>query len=422
MPIGRGIEAVKIMVPAVSSSPEISGIQRHALNVLRCLLHCPEISAVDLVIAPWQTGLQSANYPADSRLVIHVAQMDPDSFSRNLWYYRGLPRLAARLQPDVVHLSYPVPLHRAAFRCPAVVTLHDLYPYEIPGNFGFPQVVFNRLILQQCLRNADAIACVSDNTLDRLQQYVPPSTWQRAIRIYNCVEPQPVRAIHSPLPGWSGEPFLLSVAQHRKNKNIPLLIRTFDRLLRSSRIHPSTKLVVVGISGPETRHIQRLLRQLGLGRNVLLLQGLSDPELQWCYVRCAALVIPSRTEGFGLPVAEGLLAGCRIVCSDIPAFREVGGAHCRFVALGREEQDRLASAICESLQDPPQQPVPLPHLSANVLAKQYLHLYRTLTPSTLLSHNSEESASPLAAVAKRQPYQEAKPSHPESRSDRRGYI
>jgi glycosyltransferase involved in cell wall biosynthesis len=258
--------------------------------------------------------------------------------------------------------------------------------------------------------------------LDRLQQYVPPSTWQRAIRIYNCVEPQPVRAIHSPLPGWSGEPFLLSVAQHRRNKNIPLLIRTFNRLLRSSRIHPSTKLVVVGISGPETRHIQRLLRQLGLGRNVLLLQGLSDPELQWCYVRCAALVIPSRTEGFGLPVAEGLLAGCRIVCSDISAFREVGGPHCRFVALGSEEEDRLATAIRETLQEPPRQPLSLPHLSTDVLAKQYLRLYGSLTPTNLSLQSTEGLASSLAAAAKQPFYEGASQSRPRGRSDQRGYI
>jgi hypothetical protein len=29
--------------------------------------------------------------------------------------------------------------------------------------------------------------------------------------------------------GWQGRPFLLCVAQHRRNKNIPFLLRVFDR-------------------------------------------------------------------------------------------------------------------------------------------------------------------------------------------------
>ncbi len=36
-------------------------------------------------------------------------------------------------------------------------------------------------------------------------------------------------------------------------------------------------------------------------------------------------MVPSSMEGFGLPIVEGLVCGSRVVCSDIPAFREIGG-------------------------------------------------------------------------------------------------
>ena len=62
-----------------------------------------------------------------------------------------------------------------SLRCPTVVTLHDLYPYEIPQNFRFPHVLVNRFILKQCLSNVDAIACVSDTTIECLRQYVSSS-------------------------------------------------------------------------------------------------------------------------------------------------------------------------------------------------------------------------------------------------------
>lgn len=395
---------MKILIAAASFSSRISGLQRHAFNVVRCLLTQPEISSVHLVVAPWQRELvPAAGLNPGARLAIHIAEMEPSSFSRNLWYYRQLPALAASLHTDVVHLSYPMPVDAASFACPTVVTLHDLYPYEIPLNFGFPKFIFNRLILQECLRNVDAIACVSEATSVRLRQYAPATTWRKAIRIYNCVEAEPLCAIESPIPGWQGEPFLLCVAQHRRNKNIPLLIRTFDHLLRFGQVDPGMKLVVIGIAGPETRGIHRLVSSRGLGRSVHFLEGLSEPELQWCYARCEALAAPSVTEGFGLPVAEALLAGCRVICSDITAHREVGNGYCRFVTLRKNAEEVLAEAIAATLREPTKGPISLPQFSASHLAKQYIGLYCRLVASTALLQNAEFSASLQAAASERQP-------------------
>jgi len=392
---------MKIMVSAASFSSEISGIQRHAFNLVRCLLRRPEISRVDLVVAPWQTNLvRTAGLHRDDRLKTHVADMKQGSLSRNAWYYRKLPMLAALLQPDLVHLTYPVPVDAASIHCPTALTLHDLYPYEIPENFGFPQVIVNRLILKQCLRSVDAIACVSDTTMASLRQHAPASAHEKAVRIYNCVEPEPQRIVRSPIPGWSGEPFLLCIAQHRRNKNIALLIQAVDRLLRASSIPPAMKLVVVGIEGPETRHIQQLISDRGLASRVVLLRGLSEQELQWCYARCEALVVPSKAEGFGLPVAEALLVGCRVVCSDIAALREIGGTHCEYVALGADEVEALAGAIRTTLQGPRKEPVSLPHLSAEVLGRQYLNFYHQLLPSqkSLWNAGSDVAFSAMASA------------------------
>lgn len=373
---------MRILVTVASFSAEMSGVQRHAFNIAHCLLSHPGVSAVDLVVAPWQLSLVEnvAVVVRDARVAVHVAAMGKSSLSRNLWYYRQLPRLAASLRVDLVHLSYPMPLNRGAFRCPVVVTLHDLYPYEIPMNFGFPKFLFNRAVLQQCLRNADAVACVSDATRRALKKYVAMKTSKKAVRIYNCVEPMPPGAQSSPIPGWRGEPFLLCVAQHRRNKNIPLLIQTFARLLETRETSPKMQLVIVGIRGPETKKIGAAIAAHSLNARVHLSAGLSEEQLQWCYTHNEAVVVPSSAEGFGLPVAEALLAGCRVVCSDIPVLREVGGAHCRFVSLEGDAITNLAEGIRTALRTPVPQPVLLPQLSAGVLAQQYIELYQKLLP------------------------------------------
>jgi glycosyltransferase involved in cell wall biosynthesis len=394
---------MKILIAAASFASNMSGLQRHALNVARCLSPEPEISTLHLVIAPWQQSfVQAAGFLQNARIQTHVAEMDRSSLSRNLWYYRKLPKLAAQLHVDLVHLSYPMPVNPAAFHCPTLVTLHDLYPYEMPMNFGFPKFIFNRVVLQQCLRNVDGIACVSEITLLRLRQYLPIAVWRKALRIYNCVEAEPIHNPQPPLPGRHSQPFLLCVAQHRRNKNIPLLIRTFHRMLLASQLAPEMKLIIVGIGGPETPDIHRLVSNLGLGDKVHFLEGVSDSELQWCYTHCEVVVSPSTVEGFGLPVAEALLAGCRIVCSDIPAFREVADGHCRFVTLEKNAEENLVAAIAAALNEPKQSPKFLPQFSAPVLAGQYTRLYRTLIASAISSKNDTVAASINPAASERQ--------------------
>jgi glycosyltransferase involved in cell wall biosynthesis len=386
---------MKILIAAVSFSSNISGVERHALNLMRCLLLQREVSEIHLVVAPWQNQmLQSVQSHVDPRLTTHVAKVHRSSRSRNLWYYRSLPVFAAQLQVDMVHLSFPMPCNGSAFHCPTILTLHDMYPYEIPLNFGFPKFVLNRLALRQCLHNVDAITCVSEATRARLKQYAGARVWQKASQIYNYPMTAPVPSSQSPIPGWKGEPFLLCVAQHRRNKNILTLIRAFDRLLRSGQISSRAQLVVVGIRGPESEAINRLTSRSDLATNIHLLEGLSEPELQWCYLHCEALVAPSLTEGFGLPVVEGLLAGCRIVCSDIPAHREIGEAYCRFVTLGEDSAEAFAVAIASALREPKRQPVFLPMFSAPAIGKQYVALYRRILTSAA-SVPSATTATPI---------------------------
>ena len=391
---------MNILIAAASFASEISGVQRHALNLVRCLLPRPEVATIHLVLAPWQSSfLEDSELAHHRRVTTHIAQLNRSSLSRNLWYYRRLPEMAARLHANLVHLSCPMPVNAAAFHCPTVVTLHDMYPYDIPMNFGFSKFPFNRLVVRQCLRNIDAIACVSDTTVARVSRYFPAAV-AKAVRIYNCVEPVPDTSATAPMPNWDGEPFFLSVAQHRRNKNLPLVIRAFERLLSSGQIAPKAKLVIVGIRGPETATIERLVTRSGLIRSVCFLQGISDSELQWCYRHCEALLAPSITEGFGLPIAEGILAGCRIVASDIPAHREICHRPCTFIQLQEKPEQAMTAAIVAALGAPKPPPEFLPRLSAPVLAEQYVNLYRHLIA---VSAKDRSENRPVALTASERP-------------------
>jgi glycosyltransferase involved in cell wall biosynthesis len=137
-------------------------------------------------------------------------------------------------------------------------------------------------------------------------------------------------------------------------------------------------LVVVGMPGPESADLYAFVHAAHLGERISFVSGISDAELHWCYRNCEVLLVPSTMEGFGLPVIEGLFAGCRIVCSDIPAFREVGGEKCRFVEFGTDAQEAFAREIVASLREPRPAPALLPHLAPGHISQQYLKLYQLL--------------------------------------------
>jgi glycosyltransferase involved in cell wall biosynthesis len=380
---------MRVLVTAVAQPTGISGVQRHAFNLVHCLLQRPEIGAVHLALAPWQQHLPAlAGLEPGDRLRIEIASTQRGALARNLWHLRELPALARAVRADLVHLTHPVPFRSASMPCPVVMTLHDLYPFEIPGNFRFPQVIVNRWILRSALSQADAVCCVSRTTLDRLQVSGLGVASAYAV-VPNCVEPSRTVSACSPVPGWNGEMFLLSVAQHRRNKNLDLLLRTFGYMFAKRSLPPTARLVIVGMEGPETEKLHALVRHLNLPGHVDFLEGLSNAELQWCYLHCTAMVAPSLTEGFGLPIVEARLAGARIVCSDIPAFRELAAPSMHFVNLRENPEMALSAAIEEALLQSRPKPERIRELESNSIAEQYMTLYlATLTLPAGIAHGS----------------------------------
>jgi glycosyltransferase involved in cell wall biosynthesis len=176
-------------------------------------------------------------------------------------------------------------------------------------------------------------------------------------------------------------------------------LRIFERLLQTRRIAAETRLLIVGIPGPETPAIQKFVAASGIANSIILLNGISDAQLNCCYRDCALLLAPSRIEGFGLPVAESMLAGCRVVCSDIPAFRELGANYCHFVSLGPREIDAFVEAVSAALNMARPKPVALPQLSEPVIAEQVMQLYRSLLPAWVES--TESYAAPFLFAGER---------------------
>ncbi len=373
---------MNLLITAISSATGPSGICRHACNLVRCAVSRTEIQRITLAVGKWQEPYFQRSFKLeDARLSVVSVDIANDAFARNLWYLQKLPNLAHDVAADIVHLSFPVPIRRSSLRCPVVVSLHDLYPYDEPDNFGFPKVFFNRVFLQQCLKEVDSIACVSEATLSRVRERFSRLAHRKAVVIYNCVT---IGANESVWTAGERCRFVLMVAQHRANKNIVLAVKAFDELLRRKTVQEQTMLLVVGNRGPETPAIESAIKRRALDKNVRLVDSVSDGELRWLYSNCELLLAPSLVEGFGLPVAEGLLCGSRVVCSDIPAFREIGGEACHYFDLHAESGSAtMVSVISDALRAPVGPTDTHDRFSLEHVAGEYAVLYSRLQEASL---------------------------------------
>ncbi len=125
---------------------------------------------------------------------------------------------------------------------------------------------------------------------------------------------------------------ILAVGSFNIRKNHQSLINAFIH----SSIKDSYTLVLVGDEN-------KVFRDTGINRqtlkdnNITLHNHLSDQELIDLYCQAEILVSLSAYEGFGIPLLEGLFFGCKLVCSDIPVYRELYATVATFTAPYSQE-------------------------------------------------------------------------------------
>lgn len=128
-------------------------------------------------------------------------------------------------------------------------------------------------------------------------------------------------------------PILLLPVRVTPRKNIELALRVLAELRRD---FPSAALVVTGPLGPHSAANHKYFESLSLLRERLGLRGaahfladlvdsfLPDEVIADFYRLADALFLPSREEGFGIPVIEAAFGHLPVFCADIVPLRALG--------------------------------------------------------------------------------------------------
>jgi mannosyltransferase len=218
---------------------------------------------------------------------------------------------------------------------PIVSTVHDMI-HEIFGE-GTARLT---LAKRQSVRNAKAVVAVSKATAadaERLLQISAPiHVVPHGISGTFLAE----QGSAAPALGPSDE--LLFVGSRGSYKNFDLLLEALatDPRLRDLR------LTIVGGRVPPANELAHWREQLGEQR-VFYAGRITDEELRDLYGRSAAFVLPSRYEGFGLPVLEAMAVGCPVACSTGGSLPEVAAGHAQMFDARSTRQcgDAILSAV-----------------------------------------------------------------------------
>jgi mannosyltransferase len=214
---------------------------------------------------------------------------------------------------------------------PTVVTVHDfIYERFSRG----PRRWVHTWQKHAAIRAAHAIICVSNATRDDLLTYVGVGRGQSVHVIPNGVSAC-FRPIGSAPPV---RPFVLFVGARGGYKNFGLAVRALAWL-------PDVELHCVGGGGLRPDELRGVPEPLA--RRVRHLGQVDDETLNRLYNQAVCLVYPSRYEGFGIPVAEAMRAGCPVASVACKAVLEVGGD--ALAVAEAAEPDALAAAIARTM-------------------------------------------------------------------------
>jgi glycosyltransferase involved in cell wall biosynthesis len=264
-----------------------------------------------------------------------------------------LVRLPKRLpwdDYDIFHaphfmLPFGVPL-------PSVVTLHDLIHIQHPERAFYPYVA--NFLIRSALKRATRVVSVSQSTYDDLRRLVGDSSKvMRNVRVVsNAVDPfflsPPLDTSHVAVAR-AKKPFFLCVLSNAKpHKGLEDLMQAwtvFKAHLSNKRMSEqgaservgeelrpgkasqnarnTPRLVIAGLGTDKICDNAELLQRVAERDDVILLGAVSKEELRSWYQAADSVVVPSRAEGFGLPVIEAHACGTSVVMRPVPALLEL---------------------------------------------------------------------------------------------------
>lgn len=253
-----------------------------------------------------------------------------------------------RLKPDLVHFTM-TPLEPMFYFGKRITTAHDLTmlryarPGRLPVWLHAIRMAGYRMLFWWSLRLAKRVIVPSKFVKEDLVSLYPFVSGKVDIT-YEASEPQladkpePVKGVE--------KPFLLHVGSPFPHKNIDRLVMAFEAL---SHTNPDLQLVLAGKKEFYFNKLDKWIQESPVHSSIKTTGFVSSAQLKWLYQNAEAYVLPSLSEGFGLPGLEAMAHGCPLVSSNATCLPEVYGDGAHY--FDPNNTDEIAAKTEEVIKD-----------------------------------------------------------------------
>jgi glycosyltransferase involved in cell wall biosynthesis len=265
-----------------------------------------------------------------------------------LWEQISIPRLVRDCRIE----TFLAPFNTAPLRLPPAVKLvmvvYDLiFMDKLPLSHSLYQNagrLYRRFVVPRAIEQAAVVITVSEYTASQLRSRLKVDAGRiRVIPVSLGDEwflERPVsRRDHR---------YIFAVAGEAPSKNLSRAIAAFAQCRR--RTGNDLRMKVAGVKPKFHAQFQEEARRLEVTDSVNFLPYIPETELRELYQNAELFMMPSLSEGFGIPVLEAMAAGLPVVASRLPALQEVGGAAAGYFDPTSPEE--MASTMFEVLADP----------------------------------------------------------------------
>jgi glycosyltransferase involved in cell wall biosynthesis len=258
----------------------------------------------------------------------------------------GLLKQINGLKADLVHFA--IVQQPILYRGKVVTTIHDLTtarfvnPDKKRTVFLAKQQVF-KYVLKRVARKSVTVITPTQFVKDDLVGYthIDPNKVTVTLESADKITESP-----TPIKYLQKKRFIMYIGRPTPHKNLPRLIDAFTQLHTK---HPDLWLVLAGKKDANYRAIEASLPESMQGR-VFFTDFVSEAELRWLYMSCAAYVFPSLSEGFGLPGLEAMHEGAPVISSSATCLPEVYGNAAHY--FDPTDSVSMALAIDQVLSNP----------------------------------------------------------------------